>query len=402
MSLKGKAVIAQGGGGTAVINQSLVGAVLEAKKSSDITAVYGAIGGVEGIVNQDFIDLSLETDQNLEDVAKTPSQALYTTRVKPDREYCQRILEVFKLHDVRYFFYIGGNDSSDTVRIINEHAQEEGYDFVAIHIPKTIDNDLVINDHTPGFGSAARYVSSVFMGLNLDNIALKGVHIAMVMGRNAGFLTASAALARKFPNDGPHLIYLPERTLNIDSFLKDVKEVYDREKRCIIAMSEGVKNEKGEPLLTDLVDDIEVDAHGNVQLSGSGLLGDTIAELIRKKAGIKKVRVDTLGYPQRNYVGATSDTDALEAREVGQKAVHFALNGQKSGSVVINRIADYDVDYSLVPLEEIGGKTKLMPDYFINEAGNDITEEFIKYARPLVGKDFPSPARLLAPRIAKK
>ena len=172
--LTGKVLIAQGGGPTAVINQSLVGAVLESRKFPEVTRVYGATNGVRGIVNEDFLDLSQETTHNLEQVAGTPSSALLSTRDKPDDAYCREIFKVCQAHDVRYFFYIGGNDSADTVRIVNLNAESAGYDMRCIHIPKTVDNDLVVNDHTPGFGSAARYVAQAFMGLNLDNRALPG------------------------------------------------------------------------------------------------------------------------------------------------------------------------------------------------------------------------------------
>ncbi len=403
MELKGKVVIAQGGGPTAVINQSLVGAVLESRKFPQVTRVYGALGGVEGIMNENFMDLTRETTNNLERVAATPAAALLSTRVKPDAKYCNELFKVLRAHDVRYFFYVGGNDSSDTVRIVNENANAANYEFRAIHIPKTIDNDLVINDHTPGYGSAARYVASAFMGLNLDNRALLGVYIGIIMGRHAGFLTAASALARKYPDDGPHLIYVPEKPFIIEEFLKDVKDVYAKYGRCIIAMSEGVKDEKGNPIITTLQkeDEIEKDAHGNVQLSGTGALGDMVAELIKKKLNIKRVRADTLGYTQRNYIGAISDVDSKEARDVGEKAAHYALWDNVDGSIVIDRTGDYSVNYRLVPLVDIAGKTKYMPDKFLNKRGNDVSSDFIHYARPLVGSGFPRPSRLRAPLASK-
>jgi len=220
MMLEGKVVVAQGGGPTAVINQSLVGVVLESRKFNQITKVYGAINGVSGIINEDFLDLTQETTHNLEQVAITPSSALFSTREKPDEAYCKEIFNVFKAHNVRYFFYIGGNDSADTVRIVNQQAIQSDYEFRAIHIPKTIDNDLLINDHTPGYGSAAKFVAQAFIGLNLDNRALPGVHIGVVMGRNAGFLTAASAIAQKYPDDGPHLIYVMLRM-----FMKNTEDV---------------------------------------------------------------------------------------------------------------------------------------------------------------------------------
>ncbi|HEX4112049.1 MAG TPA: diphosphate--fructose-6-phosphate 1-phosphotransferase, partial [Stellaceae bacterium] len=207
----GKLVIAQGGGPTAVINQSLAGAVLEARLFPQIEGIYGARYGVRGIVNEDFVDLSAESRANLDAVAATPSAALGSTRDKPDLAYCRNIFASLKAHGAAWFLYIGGNDSADTVRIVSEEAAKEGYDLRSIHIPKTIDNDLMESDHAPGFPSAARFVTQAFMGADLDNRALPGVYVAVVMGRHAGFLTAAAAAARTVEGDGPHLIYLPER-----------------------------------------------------------------------------------------------------------------------------------------------------------------------------------------------
>ena len=209
----GKILVAQGGGPTAVINQSMVGVALEARRFRDVKRVYGARHGVRGIVDEDFVDLTQETSHNLELVASTPSSALGSTRDKPDLKYCQEIFKVLRAHEIEHFFYIGGNDSSDTVRIVSEEALKAQYPLRAIHIPKTIDNDLVANDHTPGFPSAARFVAQAFAGVNLDNAALPGIYVGVVMGRHAGFLTAASALGKKFPDDGPHLIYLPEREI---------------------------------------------------------------------------------------------------------------------------------------------------------------------------------------------
>lgn len=401
MKLEGKVVVAQGGGPTAVINQSLVGVVLESRKFSQVTRVYGAMNGVSGIVNENFIDLSQETTHNLEQVADTPSSALLSTRDKPDIKYCKEIFSVLKAHDVRYFFYIGGNDSSDTVRIVNEEAMKADYEFRAIHIPKTIDNDLVLNDHTPGFGSAARYVAQAFIGANLDNRALPGVYIGVVMGRHAGFLTAASALAQKYPDDGPHLIYLPERAFHRDKFLKDVKEVYDRYGRCVIAVSEGIVDEKGIPIVTKLSEKVEKDAHGNLQLSGTGMLGDLLSALVKDKLNIKRVRSDTFGYLQRSFIGCVSDVDQHEAREVGEKAAHYAIWHNLDGSVSIQRTGYYSVDYKLQNLKDIAGKTRHMNDEFINATNNGITDDFIFYLRPLLGSGFTNAHRLRAPKVSK-
>jgi ATP-dependent phosphofructokinase / diphosphate-dependent phosphofructokinase len=401
VKLEGKVLVAQGGGPTAVINQSLVGAVLESRKFSQVTKVYGAIHGVSGIVNEDFMDLTQETTHNLEQVALTPSSALFSTRDKPDEKYCKEIFNVLKAHDIRYFFYIGGNDSVDTVRIVNQNAKLSDYEFRAIHIPKTIDNDLVINDHTPGYGSAAKFVAQAFTGVNLDVRALPGVFIGVVMGRNAGFLTAAASIAQKYPDDGPHLIYLPEKPFSLDQYLDDVKRVYDKYGRCVIAVSEGIADEKGTPIITNLLECVEKDDHGNVQLSGTGALGDLLANHIKKHLNIKRVRSDTFGYLQRSFFGCVSDVDQHEAREVGEKAAQFAIWHNKDGSVTIHRTGDYSVDYRLTDLSEVAGRTKEMPSEFINKTGNNVTDAFRHYALPLLGSGLPSAHRLRAPQVSK-
>ncbi|MGD0642699.1 MAG: 6-phosphofructokinase [Roseiarcus sp.] len=396
-----KILVAQGGGPTAVINQSLVGVALEARRFSSISRVYGAARGVRGIIEEDLVDLSQETTANLEAVAATPAAALGSTRDKPDLKYCQEIFKVLKAHEIDTFCYIGGNDSSDTVRIVAEEAQKGGHALRAIHIPKTIDNDLVGFDHTPGFPSAARFVAQAFMGANLDNAALKGVYCAVVMGRHAGFLTAASALARKYPDDGPHLIYLPERTFVVDKFLADVKAVYEKHGRCVIAASEGIHDENGAAIITKLSSTVEKDAHGNVQLSGTGALADLLCEEIKTKLGIKRVRGDTFGYLQRSFVGCVSDVDQREAREVGEKAVQYAVWGQGNGSVAIRRVANYAVDYPLIALETVAGKTRVMEDELIAPAGNDVTAKFFDYLRPLVGSELPDVSRLRAGKVAK-
>ncbi len=401
MKLEGKVVIAQGGGPTAVINQSLVGITLEARKFVQVTRVYGSLYGVRGIVDEEFVDLTQETTHNLEQVANTPSSALLSTRDKPDEKYCKEIFKVLKAYDVRYFFYIGGNDSADTVRIVNEEADKADYEFRAIHVPKTIDNDLVLSDHTPGYGSAARFVASAFTGVNLDNRALPGVYIGVVMGRNAGFLTAASALAQKYPDDGPHLIYMPERPFNQETFLRDVQKVYDRYGRCVVAVSEGIVDENGVPMMTILSKNTEVDAHGNVQLSGTGVLGDLLSDLVRTRLKIKRVRSDTFGYLQRSFIGCVSDVDQREAREVGERAAHYAIWYNLDGSISIQRTGFYSVNYQLENLSDIAGKTRHMPDEFINESGNGVTDAFKYYLRPLLGSGFPTAHRLRAPKVDK-
>jgi 6-phosphofructokinase 1 len=391
---RGKVLVAQGGGPTAVINQSMAGVVLEARKFRNVELVYGAYHGVSGIIEEEFLDLTQETSHNIEMVASTPSSALGSTRDKPDLKYCQEIFKVLKAHGIGYFFYIGGNDSSDTVRIVSEEARRADYPLRCIHIPKTIDNDLVGNDHTPGFPSAARFVAQAFMGANLDNAALPGVYLAVVMGRHAGFLTAAAALGKKFPDDGPHLIYLPERVFSIEKFVADVKTTYDKYGRCVIAASEGIHDSQGTPMVSQLAGQVERDAHGNVQLSGTGALADLLCDEIKRNLGIKRVRGDTLGYIQRSFMGCVSDVDQREAREVGEKAVQYAMWGDRDGSVAIKRTGFYSVDYQLVPLESVAGKTRVMEDEFIAAGGTDVTDAFRMYLRPLLGSGMPDAYRL--------
>jgi 6-phosphofructokinase 1 len=398
---QGKVLVAQGGGPTAVINQSMAGVVLEARKFRNVELVYGAYHGVSGIINEDFLDLTQETSHNIEMVANTPSSALGSTRDKPDLKYCHEIFEVLKAHGIGYFFYIGGNDSSDTVRIVSEEARRANYSLRCIHIPKTIDNDLVGNDHTPGFPSAARFVAQAFMGANLDNAALPGVYLAVVMGRHAGFLTAASALGKKFPDDGPHLIYLPERVFEVDKFLSDVKRTYEKFGRCVIAASEGIHDQQGTPIITQLSSHVERDAHGNIQLSGTGALADLLCDEIKSKLGIKRVRGDTFGYLQRSFMGCVSDVDQREAREVGEKAVQYAMWGDRDGSVAIKRTGFYSVDYQLVPLDSVAGKTRVMEDEFIAANGTDVTDSFRLYLRPLLGSGMPDAYRLRLNKVDK-
>jgi 6-phosphofructokinase 1 len=382
-----KALVAQGGGPTAVINQSVIGVVLECRKFPQIERIYGALHGVRGIVDEELLDLTQETTQNLEMVADTPSSALGSTRDKPDEEYCKKILSIFEKHDVGYFFYIGGNDSSDTCRIVNELAKEAGYALHAFHVPKTIDNDLVENDHTPGYPSAARFVASAFMGDNLDNRALAGIKIDIVMGRHAGFLTAASVLARRFPGDGPHLIYVPETSLEIDDLAKDVEQVYARHGRCVVAVSEGVHAADGTPLAARLASAVEKDAHGNVQLSGSGALGDFLAAELRSRLGVNRVRADTFGYLQRSYPGSSSVVDQREARAVGAAAVEHALSGVREGSIAIRRKGDepYEASFDRIELTDVAAKTRTMPPEF-RAGSNDISDAFKAYLAPLVGE----------------
>jgi len=390
--LKGKMVIGQSGGPTAVINQSLVGAVLAAREQEAITGILGARHGIAGIMAEDFIDLTTQPVEQLEDVANTPAAALGSVRLKPGKAECEKVFEVFKKHDVRFFFYIGGNDSAETAHIISEMAKEANYDFCTVHIPKTIDNDLRVTDHCPGFASAAKFVALAFMGDGRDNAALAGVKINVVMGRDAGFLTAASALARQAEGDAPHLIYVPEKTFNVDQFKSDVAATVEKYGRCVVACSEGVVDADGNPIATSG----EKDSHGNLQLSGTGALGDSLAALA-KEALPKgaRVRADTFGYLQRSFPSIVSEVDAKEAREVGAFGVNQAVTSGENGSVAIRRISSvpYASDYFITPLSTVAREATSLDAKYINEAGNDVTQAWIDYLAPLVG-DLPKMGRL--------
>ena len=385
---KANAVVGQSGGPTAVINESLVGVIEQACKQAEIENLYGSVHGVSGIVNENFVDLKKLSLETLDVVAGSPCSALGSCRDKPDAEYCNRIFEVFKKLNVRYFFYIGGNDSANTAHIINTMAAETGYDLRAFHVPKTIDNDLRVTDHCPGYGTAGKFVACALVGDDLDNRSLPGIKIDVIMGRHAGFLTASAALARQRPDDGPHLLYMPEKGVSVSQMLTDVDAVYSRLGRCVIAVSEGICDTDGVTWAKKISDQPETDEHGNIQLSGSGALADFMAARIKAELGVKRVRADTFGYLQRSFAGLRSEVDAKEARQCGQYAVKFAIEST-SGSVAIKRIAggkDYAVELFQTELANVAEKTKSMPDEFINAEGNDVTEAFVEYAAPLVGE----------------
>ena len=383
-------VIAQSGGPSMVINESLVGAVLAARSKrtgARIGRIYGAVHGIAGILARDYVDLRKVSEKKLMAIAATPSSALGSCRLKPTREDCRRIFEEFRRLSVGYFFYIGGNDSADAARIVAEEAEKDGYPLVCFHIPKTIDNDLRSCDHTPGFGSAARFVASAVKGDDLDNRALGGVKIDVVMGRDAGFLTAASALARERPDDGPHLIYLPEVPFSEDRFVKDVKAAVKKFGRCVIAVSEGIRGKDGVAIGAKLGSG-EVDSHGNVQMSGTGALGDALARLVKAKAGVKRVRADTFGYLQRSFPGVRSRTDTEEAFLAGAAAVRAALeSGVTKGTIGILREEGraYRVAYAARQIADAAKETRSLPREFIAKNGHDVTQAFIDYARPLVG-----------------
>lgn len=401
--IKGNAAIGQSGGPTAVINQSLVGAVEQLRTFKHVKKILGMRHGVNGLVKDQFVDLGKVSKARLEAIAKSPAAALGSSRDKPDAEYCARILEACKKNDIRYFFYIGGNDSSDTCRIVRELAEKSAYDMRCFHIPKTVDNDLMMSDHTPGFPSAARFIATAFMADALDNASLPGVKINVVMGRHAGFLTAASALARGDGKDagaadkGPHLIYLPEVPFDKARFLADVEKVYARIGRCQVAVSEGILGDDGQPYVTKLVEGLDKDAHGNVQLSGVAALGDALGEFIKKNMKVNgkapRVRADTFGYLQRCWPDP-SPVDSKEARGVAKFAVKLAQKGQTAGSVAITRAPGktYRSVFKAIDLKDVAAKTRHMPPEFI-EGSNNVTHKFVDYCRPLVGK-LPSIDRL--------
>ena len=387
-TLAGNAVIGQSGGPTAVINQSLVGCIEGLRGCDAIGKILGARHAVRGIVERDFIDLTDVPQTKLDAIAVTPSSALGSSRDKPDEAYCRNIFKCFEENDVRYFFYIGGNDSSDTAHIVNEMARKEGYELRAFHIPKTIDNDLECNDHTPGFPSAAKFVVQALMGDQLDNAALPGIKIDVIMGRHAGFLTAASMMARTRDGDGPHLIYVPEVSFDLDQFAADVDRVYSQRGRCVVAVSEGIHDEEGTPIASKLADRIERDAHGNVQLSGTGVLGDYLVQLVKQRLGSDlRVRADTFGYLQRSFAGCVSEVDREESRACARHAAQLAIEGVESGSIAIRRASDspYRVDYQRVELSDVAAKTRtLPPDAIIG--GCDIDSSWRRYFAPLLGE----------------
>lgn len=382
--LRGNLIVGQSGGPTAVINQSLVGLIEAAVPRDEIQQIWGARHAVKGILSEDFIDLRAQSRDTLAAVAATPSAALGSVRKKPSDEERHKVFEVFKKNNIRYFFYIGGNDSAETAHLIAEQGRAENYEIRAFHIPKTIDNDLLVTDHCPGYGSAARFVALACMGDDLDNRSLPGIKINVIMGRKAGFLTAASSLARQRDDDGPHLIYCPEVAFSEDQFIADVDQVYKKLGRCLVAVSEGIHRADG----SEIGATGEVDSHGNVQLSGTGSLGDYLSSMIKKRLGEKlRVRADTFGYLQRSFPGVVSETDAREAREAGAAALAASVaDGATSGSIALRRVAGnvYNCETFVTPLASVAKNTRSMPAGYL-EGTHGVTSAFLDYARPLAG-----------------
>ena len=387
----GKAVIGQSGGPTAVINRSLVGFIKEAT-NSNFDEILGAKHGLAGMLSQDFVDLSKLSESQLYGMGKTPAAALGSVRKKPTDKDIEQLVTIFEKQNIRNFFYIGGNDSAETANLVAEGAKSIGYEMKAFHIPKTIDNDLLETDHCPGYGSAARFVAHAFQGDDADNRSLSGIKINVLMGRHAGWLTAASTLGKSSEEDGPHLVYVPEKTFNIESFLKEVKEVYDALGRCVVAVSEGVHNEKGEYFLQTYADQSgsglagKTDSHGNIQLSGSGALGDTLTNIVSEYIEGARVRADTFGYLQRSFIADVSSVDAEEAERVGQHAV-LASKEVQSGSIILKRqfSEKYYCEVGTTELHKVAKHTKEMPAEFIDSTKPYVTNEFFEYAMPLTG-----------------
>ena len=387
----GKAVIGQSGGPTAVINRSLVGFIKEALKQN-FDEILGARHGLEGILSEDFVDLASLSESQLYGMGKTPAAALGSVRKKPTEKDIEKLISIFEKQEIRNFYYIGGNDSAETAYLVAEGARSSGYEMKAFHIPKTIDNDLLETDHSPGYGSAARFVAHAFQGDDADTRSLKGIKINILMGRHAGWLTAASTLGKATEEDGPHLVYVPEKIFDIESFKKEVKEVYDSLGRCLVAVSEGVHNENGEYFLQTYANETgsglagKKDSHGNIQLSGSGALGDTLVNIISENIEGARVRADTFGYLQRSFLADVSEVDADEAERVGQHAV-IASKEKDSGSVILKRqlSEEYYCEVDTVELNKVAKNTKNMPKEFLDDKKPYVTNDFFEYAMPLTG-----------------
>ena len=406
-----------GGGPTRVINRSLFGIVDEAAKHG--IEVLAAHCGITGVLKEDFLPLTPGTPP-IATHKLLPGAMIGSTRYKPDRDDCEKAFEIFKKQHAQFFFYVGGNDTAESTSIINREAKAAGYELRCFHVPKTIDNDLVENDHTPGYPSAARFVAHALLGDDLDVRSLPGIKIDIIMGRKAGWLTAAAALCKRSDEDGPHLLYFPERAKSLDDVLSAVMAVYDKYGRAIVAVSEGLNGPDQTDFLSsdfvraelarepyapiaealntlegveDATGGAKKDAFGHTQLSGTGTLADTLASAMKiacyKKFGKKvRCRADTFGYLQRSYAGDVSPVDAEEAEGVGRKAVEFAVERDVDGSVAIRADrsgSGYKARFELISLDAVAGKEREMPQEFFNAEGNGITPAFLEYARPLVG-----------------
>jgi 6-phosphofructokinase 1 len=394
-----------------VINASLAGVVTEALNHECIEEVFGGMNGVMGILNEDLIDLAAESQQTIRGLRYTPSSALGSCRFKlKQSQDFDRILEVFKAHNIRYFFYIGGNDSQDSADKIEKLAQERGWEMRVIGIPKTIDNDLVSTDHCPGYGSVIKYISTVVRETSKDNEGMGQhdlVYVLEVMGRNTGWIAAGSALAkhRDDPGSAPHLIYLPEVPFSPQKYLEDVQRVLQREKYCFVVVGEGLVDENGNYISTTSA---QSDAFGHSQLGGSG---EYLANLAEERLRVK-TRSAKLGTTQRAAVHCSSQADNDEAFQAGQAAVLAAVNGQSGKMVTLTRAESdqYRCETGLVPLSEIANGVKAFPRNWINDDGVSVNQNFVRYASPLIQgevqvpfeKGLPQFVKLSSVRVGKK
>lgn len=406
-NLVGACMFGQSGGPTSVINSSAAGVFIEALAQKNITKVYGAANGIQGILTENFYDIGKEDEKELYLLKNTPSSALGSVRYKlksadvDDTDY-KRILEVFKKYNVRYFFYNGGNDSMDTCNKISKYLLKSGYECNIIGVPKTIDNDLYGTDHCPGYGSAAKYVATTMMELFLDaTVYDKGqITIVEIMGRNAGWLTAASALA-SYKGLGPDLIYLPEQAFDIEKFLIQVKNVADANHgKCIVALSEGIKTADGKYVVEAIADSSAAkDSFGHTQLGG---VAATLAGLVKEKIG-GKVRAIEFSLMQRCGAHLASKVDVEEAFEAGRVAVRSACEGNTDKMVVFIRKPgkNYEISYELMDIELAANTEKKIPDNWILPDNKGLSQEFIDYALPLIQGDCKAPLEDGLPRFAK-
>ncbi len=375
----------QSGGPTSVINASVAGIIAEALNHSCVEEIYGTLNGVLGILQEDLIDLAAESQQQIRALKTTPGAALGTCRykLKKTQDY-ERVLEVFKAHNIRYFFYIGGNDSQDTADKISKMAQQQGYELRVVGVPKTIDNDLAGTDHCPGYGSVIKYLATTVKEIAADNEAMgQGdlVSIVEAMGRSAGWIAAGASLAKRrdHPHDPPHLILLPEVPFNQEKVLEDVRRVLKREKYCMIVVAEGLVDTDGNYLAADAA----TDAFGHAKLGGAG---EALAEIVEAAIPSAKVRVSRPGLAQRAAAHCASKTDADEAFLAGQAAVRAAVGGETDKMVTLVRgEADhYTCETGLASLSEVANGVKKLPREWINEDNVSMNFQFLRYAQPLI------------------
>ena len=388
--MKGKAVVAQSGGPTAVINASAAGVIQTALANPEtFTAIYGAENGILGVLNEELYDLSREDPAEIDRLRRSPSSLLGSCRHKlksleKDRTDYERILDVFKAHDIRTFFYIGGNDSMDTAAKLGRLADEIDYELICVGVPKTIDNDLACTDHCPGYGSVAKFNATAVMEAGLDTLALythDTCTVHEVMGRNAGWIAAATALARRHDDDAPHLILLPEAPFVEGAFIEAVQKCLKDHQRCFIACGEGVKTPDGQ-YLGEAGGQFSKDSFGHTQLGGAA---NAVRAIVEQKVGIK-ARTNRAGTAQRVARHFASATDAAEAYLVGQKAVEAAIAGVHGKMVTLERIGDdpYECTTGLAALEDVANGEKPVPPEFISEDGFGVTEAFRRYAQPLV------------------